>query len=251
MRSLGDCGVELKTREEIRSIGRATAAAVACIRAAAHALRPGLRLELAVARAQRCAATRGARDVRVFTSLNSIAAHGLPGGSVLADGDLVTVDVSVCLEGWYGDAAWTFIVGRGDSTARRLVAAAWESVWCATRAARCGVPMAELARGVQATARRFRCAVAEQCVGHGIGRSLHEEPAIAYVDPGVDGLLVPGMVFTVEPVLTAGGAELLQHPGGSALVTADGSLAAQFELTVAVRATGPTLLGVTARAGRR
>jgi methionyl aminopeptidase len=251
VRSIRDCGVELKTREEIRCIGRSTAAAVSSIRAASRALRPGSLLDEAVARAERCAAARGAHEVRVFTSLNSTAAHGLPGGAVLRDGDLVTVDVSVCLDGWFGDAAWTFIVGSGDLTTRRLVAAAWNAVWFATRAARGGVAVGEIARGVRETAGRFRCAVAEQCVGHGIGRALHEEPAMAYVDPGVDGFLVPGMVFTVEPVLTAGGAELREHPGDGGLVTADGSLAAQFELTVAVRATGPTLLGLTARAGRR
>ena len=102
--------------------------------------------------------------------------------------------------------------------------------------------MADIGLFVRATARRHRFSVAEECAGHGIGRALHEAPDMAYVDPRVEGFLVPGMVFTVEPVLTAGQGFLREDPGGAGLVTVDGSLSAQFELTVAVLASGPLLL---------
>jgi len=220
----------------------ATALAAGALRAGGFAVRPGARLGAVKARAERYAKVHGARDVRVFTSLNATAAHGAPEGITLRDGDLLTLDVSLCRNGWYGDVAWSFIAGRGNRAARRLLAAAWEAAWSAAHAARGGARVGDVARRVRETARRFRFGVAEECAGHGIGRSLHEAPAMGYADPRVDGYLVPGMVFTVEPVLTAGSGLLLCNPAGSGLVTADGSLAAQFELTVAVLSFGPVLL---------
>lgn len=242
MKGIWECGVRLKTRDEIRGMAAASALAGAAVRRAGLAIRPGVPLEEVRARAHAFATTRGARNVLVCTSLNDTAAHGLPGNAILRDGDVLTVDASVCRDGWYGDVAWTFIVGRGSRAAQRLVSAAWEAAWDAVRAIRGGASMSDLGCSVREAARRHLFSVAEECAGHGIGRALHEAPDMAYANARVEGFLVPGMVFTVEPVLTAGAGLLRREAAGEGLVTADGSLAAQFELTVALLASGPVVL---------
>jgi methionyl aminopeptidase len=242
VKGLWECDIRLKTRDEVSGMAAAAALAAGAVRRAGAALRPGVPLRVIQERAELYALSRGASDVRVFTSLNATAVHGHPAGAVLRNGDLVTLDASVCRAGWYGDVAWTFIVGPGGQAARRIVAAAWEAAWGAVRLLGAGLRVSDLARNVCATARRHRASVAEECAGHGIGRALHEEPTMGYADPRVDGYLVPGMVFTVEPVLTAGGSLLREDPAGGGLVTADGSLAAHFELTVALFAAGPAVL---------
>jgi methionyl aminopeptidase len=171
----------------------------------------------------------------ICASVNNVAAHGVPGLRVLEEGDVLSLDITVQVNGWHGDAAWTFIVGEGGPDSRRLIRAAWSASLAGVRAARAGNRIGDVGAAVQECATRYGCSVIEDFVGHGIGRAMHEDPMVlnfGYQDTGTR--IVPGMVFTIEPMLNLGGREVHLSNDGWTLVTTDGSLSAQFEHTVAV-----------------
>ena len=240
MRALVDSEVRLHTREEIRAVGRAARLAAACLRAACSACRVGETTRRLARLAREHGEARGAVNLAVYASVNAAAAHQAPNGVVLRDGDIVTLDVSLMLGGWYGDVAWTCVAGTGSPLALALVDAAWRASWEAAQAVRCGGRITEISRRAHEVAARRGFALAEGCSGHGIGRELHEPPVITYADPSVEGWLVPGMVLTVEPVLCAGGGAIRLVDG--VVVTADGAPAAHFEHTVALLSAGPVVL---------
>lgn len=168
-------------------------------------------------------------------SINNVAAHGVPDDRPLEDGDLVTVDLSTRINGWASDAAWTYIVGPGSAAAHRLVKAAWKTTNAGILACRAGRRLGDVAAVIERTAARYGCAVIREFTGHGIGRGLHEAPAVPNSgDAGTGEPIVPGMVLTVEPVLTLGTGGVRKLNDGWTYVSADGSLAAQFEHTVSV-----------------
>jgi methionyl aminopeptidase len=171
----------------------------------------------------------------ICTSVNNVAAHGVPTRRPLDPGDIISIDITVSVAGWHGDSAWTFIVGEGSPDARRLLKAAWSACMAGVKAARAGSRIGDVGNAVQEAARRYGCAVIEDYVGHGIGRAMHEDPMVLNFGQQDTGIrIVPGMVFTVEPILNIGGPGVLAAPDGWTLATADGSLSAQFEHTVAV-----------------
>lgn len=172
----------------------------------------------------------------VCTSVNNVAAHGLPNAQPLRDGDLLTVDLSAELDGWMADAAWTYGIGAIGNTAKRLVRAAWRATLAGARAARAGSRMGDVAFAIQEQAHRAGCRVVSEFTGHGIGRELHEEPIVLHTgSPGTGTPIVPGMTLNVEPVLTTGAGAAMRLDDGYSYATTDGSLAAQFEVTVSVR----------------
>ena len=172
----------------------------------------------------------------ICASVNNVAAHGLPGQVPLQEGDLVTVDLSAQRDGWCADAAWTYGVGRLGTSARRLLRAAWKATLAGAAAARAGGRLGDIGAAATQEAGRAGCAVVREFTGHGIGTSLHESPAVPHVaEAGTGEPIVPGMVLNIEPVLTLGSGEVRRLDDGWSYVTADGSLAAQFEVTVAVR----------------
>jgi methionyl aminopeptidase len=180
---------------------------------------------------------KGYRDfpASICTSVNDVAAHGIPGDYELQDGDVICLDITVSVEGWYGDAAWTYVTGTGGPDQLRLVRATWQSVWAGIIAARAGASMGDIGHAITQTAASFGCTVIEEYVGHGIGRQMHEEPMVLHFgEPGSGLVLKPGMVFTIEPMLSLGGTEVKMLDDGWAVATADQSLTAQFEHTVAV-----------------
>ena len=177
---------------------------------------------------------RGYRNV-LCVSVNNVAAHGIPNDYMLLDGDLVTLDVTVSHGGWYGDAAWTFVAGTVRDEARRLLRAAWSACMAAARAAVAGNRMGDIGQAAAVAAERHGCMVIPTLVGHGIGKGLHEEPSVVYDGPpGTGQPIVPGMVFTVEPVVSLGGARIRTLVDGWSEVTVDGASCAQFEHTLAV-----------------
>jgi methionyl aminopeptidase len=168
-------------------------------------------------------------------SVNNIAAHGVPENRRLEAGDLVTVDISTRVEGWGADAAWTYLVGVGSADARRLLRAAWRATNAGIAACRAGRRLGDVAAVIEHTATRHGCSVVREFTGHGIGRSLHETPAVANAgSPGIGTPVVPGMTLTIEPVLSLGSGEVRKLADGWTYVSADGALTAQFEQTVAV-----------------
>lgn len=171
----------------------------------------------------------------ICTSVNEVAAHGVPTGLTLRRGDIITIDVAVLHNGWHGDAAATFAVGEVSPLRARLVEAAGQALIAAVRAVRAGVRIGDVGAAVQAVSEENGFVVLSEFHGHGIGRKLHEEPAVPHTGTEGVGLpIVPGMVFTVEPALSPGSEKVVKGKDGWSLHSADGSVVAQFEHTVAV-----------------
>ena len=169
------------------------------------------------------------------TSVNNVAAHGLPGDYTLEEGDLITVDLTVEVDGWHGDSAWTFAVGEIDDGSRRLIRAAWNATMNAIKTTRAGVRMGDIGDNITRTAKRYGCSVLDSFVGHGIGRDMHEEPMVLNSgEPGTGIPIVPGMVLTIEPILCLGTPEVQVLDDGWTIVTRDSSRCAQFEHTIAI-----------------
>jgi methionyl aminopeptidase len=171
----------------------------------------------------------------ICVSVNDVAAHGIPGREKLDNGDIVTIDVAVLFEGWYGDVAASYAVGVLSAEKQLLLDTARQALYAAIGAARAGGRMGDIGAAVQETAEPKGCVVLPEFVGHGIGCRLHEEPAVPHTGSRGEGLpVVPGMVFTIEPALGLGRAALQREPDGWSLRTRDRSAVAQFEHTVAV-----------------
>jgi len=161
--------------------------------------------------------------------------HGVPSDEPLRRGQVVSLDVPLLYRGWYGDAAVSLAVGRPGWAARRLLAAGRAALRAAVRAARAGGHVGDIGAAVQAVAARWGFRVAADMEGHGLGRDLHEEPAVPAVGQAGSGArIVAGMVFTVEPVLCAADARLEPCGDGWGLRAADGGAAVHFEHTLAV-----------------
>jgi len=171
----------------------------------------------------------------ICVSVNDVAAHGVPGGVKLVNGDIVTIDVAVLSEGWYGDVAASFAVGVLSEEKQRLLDAASGALAAAIGVARAGGRMGDLGAAVLEIAGPQSCVVLPEFVGHGIGAALHEEPVVPHTGRRGEGLpIVPGMVFTIEPALGLGASALQREPDGWSLRTRDRSPVAQFEHTVAI-----------------
>ncbi|MFW6312450.1 MAG: type I methionyl aminopeptidase [Spirochaetota bacterium] len=172
----------------------------------------------------------------ICTSVNNVAAHGLPADIELREADLVTVDVSAERAGFKADAAWTYGVGRLGTEQRRLIRGAWKATLAGAAAARDGGRLGDIGAAISREASRAGCSVIRMFTGHGIGVGLHEPPIVPHVaEAGSGEPIVSGMVLNIEPVLTLGSGEVTLLDDGWSYVTADGALAAQFEVTVSVR----------------
>ena len=168
-------------------------------------------------------------------SVNHVAAHGLPSDYSLHTGDIVTVDLTVEIDGWHGDSAWTYPVGTPSHDSLHLIKAAWNTTMAAIKATVAGKRMGDVGSVIVESADSYGCSVLDSFVGHGIGRSMHEEPMVLNSgDPDTGTPIVPGMVFTIEPILCAGKPEVYVLDDGWTVVTKDSSRCAQFEHTVAV-----------------
>ena len=171
----------------------------------------------------------------VCISVNNVAAHGIGGSYVINDGDILTVDTTVSYDGWHGDAAWTYIAGTSSPDTRRLLKGAWKCLLAGIGAATAGNRFGDIGFAVSKTAASFGCRVLEDFAGHGIGRDIHEEPVVLNCGERGAGMpVVPGMVFTIEPILTLGGSEVVFLDDKWSIVTSDSSITAQFECTIAV-----------------
>jgi methionyl aminopeptidase len=179
----------------------------------------------------------------VLISVNDEIVHGIPGARRLQRGDLVSLDVTVEKDGYFADAARSVMVGEGSQRARDLIAAAESSLRAALRVARAGTPVNEIGRAVQGEVRRRGFSVVRGLCGHGVGRTIHEEPQVPNVfDRSVRDLLTEGLVLTIEPMITAGSAYPVQSPDGWTIKTRDGSLAAHCEHTLVITKDAPLIL---------
>jgi methionyl aminopeptidase len=175
-------------------------------------------------------------------SVNDVIVHGIPDGTRLRDGDIVSIDCGAEVGGYHGDAAVTVPVGRVDDAAERLMKVTEEALAAAIRAAVPGARLGDVSHAVEATARPY--GLLENCGGHGIGTAMHEDPHVPNTGrPGRGMPLRHGLVIAIEPMLIEGGGDAGRTLGdGWAIATADGSRAAHFEHTVAITADGPLVL---------
>ncbi len=175
----------------------------------------------------------------VCLSVNEVICHGIPGDRVIEDGDIINVDVTSILNHYYADASKTFFVGTPDDGARKIVETARQCLAKGMAAVKPGNTIGDIGSAIQSHAEGQGCSVVREFVGHGVGIEFHEAPQIPhYGTPGSGYLLVPGMVFTIEPMINLGKKELVILDDGWTAVTKDGSLSAQFEQTILVTETG-------------
>lgn len=176
-------------------------------------------------------------------SVNDEVVHGIPGKRRLREGDIVSVDCGVIVDGYYGDAAMTFPVGQVSDQARRLMDVTREALDAAIARCRPGMRLGDVGNAVQTVVERAGFSVVREYVGHGIGRSMHEEPQVPnFGRAGTGVTLKPGTVLAIEPMVNAGGYAVRSLDDGWTVVTADGSLSAHFEHTVAITEDGPSIL---------
>jgi methionyl aminopeptidase len=175
----------------------------------------------------------------ICTSVNHQVCHGIPGSRKLKKGDIVNVDVTVIKDGWHGDTSKMFLVGEPSIQARRLVEITRECMWRGIEQVRPGARLGDIGHSIQTLAEANRFSVVREYCGHGIGREFHEDPQVLhYGKPGTGIELVPGMTFTVEPMINAGRADIRLMPDNWTVVTRDHSLSAQWEHTVLVTDAG-------------
>jgi methionyl aminopeptidase len=241
-----------KSPEEIERMAAAGAILVRTMNLLAGKIRPGVTTGELDQAAERFIRSQGAEPAfkgyrgfpgSICTSPNSMIVHGIPGSYNLARGDIISVDIGVVLDGWVADAARTFAVGTVTPIAQKLLATTDEALRLGVAQARVGNHLGDISHAIQEHVEAAGLAIVRSLVGHGIGRSMHEEPQIPnYGEPGAGVLLEDGMVLAIEPMVTAGRQGVRVGEDHWAIYSQDGSLAAHFEFTVAVTPEGPRIL---------
>jgi methionyl aminopeptidase len=179
----------------------------------------------------------------ICTSVNHVVCHGIPGDKRLKSGDIVNVDVTVIKDGWHGDSSRMFTVGTPSVQAKRLIDTCREALWIGIKSVRPGARLGDIGHRIQSFVEGRGFSVVREYCGHGIGRGFHEDPQVLhYGDPDTGSELVPGMTFTIEPMVNAGKRHVRLLPDAWTVVTKDHSLSAQWEHTVLVTPTGHEVL---------
>lgn len=179
----------------------------------------------------------------ICTSVNEELVHGIPGDRVLQDGDLISLDIGACLDGYHGDSAWTYPVGNISEEAARLLKVTEESLFAGLDQAKPGNRIGDIAHAVQTVAEGAGFSIVREYVGHGVGQELHEEPSVPnFGPPGKGPRLKPGMTLAVEPMVNAGKRYVRTLADNWTVVTQDGSLCAHFEHTIAITDQGHEIL---------
>ena len=241
-----------KSAEEIDRMAAAGGILVRTLELVERKIRPGVSTGELDKAAEKFIRSQGAepafKGYRGFpgslcTSPNSMVVHGIPGTYELRRGDILSVDCGVVLDGWVADAARTFAVGPVSATARKLLETTQASLFAAVAQCRPHNKLGDVSHAVQEIVEAEDLSIVRSLVGHGIGRDMHEDPQIPnYGTPGKGITLEEGMVFAVEPMVTAGRHTVRMGDDHWAIYSQDGSLAAHFEFTIAVTADGPRVL---------
>ena len=168
-------------------------------------------------------------------SVNEQIVHGIPGPRVLREGDIVSIDIGVIWKGYHGDSAWSYAVGRISKAAQDLLDVTEQTLYHALEFARAGGRLGDISHAIQSYAEGRGYGVIRKYISHGVGRAMHEDPQIKnYGEAGKGMLLRPGMTFAIEPMIARGHYDTRELADGWTVVTADGSLAAHFEHTIAI-----------------
>ena len=175
----------------------------------------------------------------VCTSVNEVICHGIPGDRILKDGDIINVDITPILKNYYADASKTFFVGAPTEDGQKIVDIAREALKRGINMVKPDATLGDIGWAIQDYAESLGCSVVREFIGHGVGIEFHEQPQVLHYGVRGDGIkLVPGMVFTIEPMVNLGGKELHVLDDNWTAVTNDMSLSAQFEQTILVTDTG-------------
>lgn len=241
-----------KSPEEIAAMRRAGAILTDTLNRLEEALHPGVTTADLDRIAEEAIASAGARPsfkgyrgfpASICTSPNDVIVHGIPGATVLEDGDIISIDVGVFHEGFHADSAWTFPVGEITPEVAALLKTTEESLNAAIEQCRPGARLGDVGHAVEQVAGAAGYGVVREYVGHGVGRALHEEPQIPnYGPPGRREVLSTGMTLAIEPMINLGGPETKVLSDGWTVVTADGLPSAHFEHTVAITPEGHDVL---------
>jgi methionyl aminopeptidase len=244
--------MSVETPKQLRGLQRAGRLVAIALRTLRSAVRPGVTTGELDEIAARLFAANGARSGPILTydypasiciSVDDEVVHGIPGPRRLRAGQLVTLDVAAELGGYHADAAVTVPVGSVDARSRRLMAATRGALSAGIRAAQPGATLREVGAAVDQAARRRGFRVFPELTGHGIGLQMHEPPTVYNWDaPGATDVLSPGLVFTIEPMVSAGGTRLIVDRDGWTVRTADHSISAHEEHTIMVAEGGAVVL---------
>jgi len=242
----------LKSPQEIEKMRRANRIVAEILREIKTAAQPGVTTLELEELAQELLIRQRARSAfkgyngypaALCTSVNEEVVHGIPSRRALKEGDILSLDFGVIYEDYYGDAAITLPVGRISDEAQRLLRVAEEALYLAVDQARAGHHLSDISAAIQRHVEENGFSVVRDFVGHGIGKFLHEKPQVPnFGEPGRGIRLQPGMTLAIEPMINAGGYEIVILEDGWTAVTKDRSLSAHFEHSVAVTENGPYIL---------
>lgn len=241
-----------KSPEQIEKMHRSGKALAEVHEELTEKIKPGAKLKELDAFVERSIRLRGGipsflgyrgYPASICASPNEMVVHGIPNGRRLKEGDIFSVDIGMILDGWHSDRAVTYPVGRVGEIALRLLKVTEESLQAGIEQCLPGNRLGDVGQAIQGVVEGAGFSVVREYSGHGIGRSMHEDPQVPNYGPAGRGpVLEPGMVLAIEPMVNTGGWQTKVLADDWAVVTADGSLSAHFEHTVAVTETGPQVL---------
>lgn len=244
--------ISIRRPEEIERIAESGRIVAAALRLARDTVRPGVTTAEIDREVEGFILSQGAQPsfkgyrgypASVCTSVNEVVVHGIPSERELMEGDIVSVDVGAYKDGFHGDGAWSFPVGRIDEASDRLLQVTREALLRGVDQARPGARLGEISSAIQTHVERSGFSVVRMLVGHGIGAQLHEDPQVPNFGSRRQGpILAEGMVLAIEPMVNAGGFEVYTESDEWTVVTRDKSRSAHFEHTVAITGNGPRIL---------
>jgi methionyl aminopeptidase len=244
--------IEIKSNREIELIHKAGRILAACHREIKKRIKPGITtlqidrfVEDYLAKHGASPEQKGYNGYPFATcaSVNDVICHGFPNDFPLKNGDIVTIDMVVNLNGWLADSAWSYSVGTVSEEAKQLLSVTREALYKGIKLAVVGNRIGDISHAIQSYAESRGFSVVRDFVGHGIGRSMHEEPQVPHFGPPSYGpRLKEGMVLTIEPMLNLGSYNSMVDDDGWTARTIDGKLSAQYEHTIAIAKEGPLIL---------
>jgi methionyl aminopeptidase len=244
--------VIIKTPQQIELMAQAGKILAACHREIRQMIRPGITTLQIDSFADEFIQAHGAKAEQkgyhgypfaTCASVNNEICHGFPTQTPLQEGDIVTIDMVVNLNGWQADSAWSYPVGQISAKAEELLKVTKECLYMGIEKAIEGKRLGDISHAIQSHAESNNFSVVRDFTGHGIGQSMHEEPQVLHFGHSHRGLMLSeGMVFTIEPMINIGSYELTVDHNGWTARTVDGSLSAQYEHTIAITKNGPLVL---------
>ncbi|MFY9214012.1 MAG: type I methionyl aminopeptidase [Tissierellaceae bacterium] len=242
----------LKTEEQIQRMREAGMILAALHKEIAKIIKPGISTMEIDRFVEEYLEARGAYpeqkgyqgyEYATCASINDEICHGFPRHEKLKEGDVVTIDMVVNVDGWLADSAWTYPVGNISEDAQRLLDVTKKSLYLGIEQAVIGNRLGDIGHAIQSYVESNGFSVVRDFVGHGIGQDMHEDPQVLhYGTPGRGQRLVEGMVMTIEPMINMGGYQMKLDDNGWTARTVDGSLSAQYEHTIAITKDGPIIL---------